>query len=323
MQRDVGWQSVTGESRFIEGAPEPPLTGTRLGLGPQLGEGWNGPWLGFNYTRSMAYLGGIYGAPRSLRPGLSRPLPRSEAPILYPARAVDMISGSIPGPSNPMASPTPISTESVTTCPTCGAKIKRRGMSLCAYCAAPLTAETSETAAAGQEDPQLARIAKVVAHETYGEQVETAPPEGPQWQVAGDRRRRGLTGLGLGLVSALCGASLLAWPPLLLGISWLAWLGLALALWGLAGFVGGGQARARITAQPLLARAALITDRRSETSLEEGGTSYYFTLKFEDGNTSEARFPGRGSSEEVYATGACGLAFTRGDELLEFRRFRV
>ena len=222
----------------------------------------------------------------------------------------------------PMAPTPPATTESVTTCPTCGAKIKRRGMSLCAYCAAPLTAQVAAVAE-GQPDPDLDRIAKVLAHETHDAQATAAPPEGPAWQEAGDQRRRGLTRMGLGLAVALLGASLLAWPPNLLNLSWVAWLGVALALWGISSSVRAGQARAGIIAHPLLTRAAVITDRRSDTSLEEGRTSYYFTLKFEDGNTTEARFPGRGSAEEVYATGACGLAFTRGDELLEFRRFRV
>jgi hypothetical protein len=189
-------------------------------------------------------------------------------------------------------------------------------MSLCAYCAAPLGLEKEEVEEGG-EDPDLARIAKVPAHETYAAEVATAPPEGPEWQSAGDLGRMGITlvclGLGVDLISMLMGSSGLIFHGICFGV----------LVWGALTWTRSRQQRSQITSQALLTRPAKIMDRRSETSLEAGGTSYFFTLKFEDGNTTEVRRPGRGSAEEVYAKGICGLAFTRGDELLEFRSFRV
>ncbi len=77
--------------------------------------------------------------------------------------------------------------------------------------------------------------------------------------------------------------------------------------------------------RPLMKRAALIVDRRSETEISgwSGRTTYYFTVEFEDGGVGEFRFPGLGAQEDPYATNLPGVAYTRGTDLLLFRHVRV
>jgi hypothetical protein len=76
---------------------------------------------------------------------------------------------------------------------------------------------------------------------------------------------------------------------------------------------------------PLLKRASIVLDRRSETELDGdiGHTNYYFTLEFADGASGEFRFPGRGAAYDLMVNGATGVAYTRGADLLAFKKIRV
>jgi hypothetical protein len=85
-------------------------------------------------------------------------------------------------------------------------------------------------------------------------------------------------------------------------------------------FVAASAGRAKARGAAMLRRAALVLSRRSEIHPESGATLYFFTLRFDDGGEGEFRFPGRGTQFDPMANGAAGIAFTRGDRLLEFQR---
>jgi hypothetical protein len=75
----------------------------------------------------------------------------------------------------------------------------------------------------------------------------------------------------------------------------------------------------------MLKRASIVLDRRSETEIDGdmGHTNYYFTLEFADGASGEFRFPGRGAAYDLMVNGATGVAYTRGADLLAFKKIRV
>jgi len=84
--------------------------------------------------------------------------------------------------------------------------------------------------------------------------------------------------------------------------------------------------RARSSAgggKPLLVRPAIVAERRSETNLEGhwgARTVYFFTLRFDDGSEGEFKWPGQGLSNEPMTNGQTGIAYTRGQDLIAFRK---
>jgi hypothetical protein len=78
--------------------------------------------------------------------------------------------------------------------------------------------------------------------------------------------------------------------------------------------------RAQDAARPTLRRPALVVSRRSETSATGGGTIYFFTLRFDDGSEGEFRRLGQGTMSEPMSNGYSGIAYTRGEDLVDFRR---
>lgn len=214
-------------------------------------------------------------------------------------------------------------------CPQCGSKLPDIPVSLCPYCASPL-----ETAADKRrlESVNASRIGRVLEHATYDAAIEWNPPESSDWYDGarlvwwgGPSAAGGLASL-VGALLAGSGddgglaAGLMEPGPILLILMGVGLLGLALWL------RSKGKARQEAAvARPLLKRAALIVDRRSETEISgwTGRTTYYFTVEFEDGGVGEFRFPGLGAQEDPYATNLPGVAYTRGADLLLFRHIRV
>jgi hypothetical protein len=209
-------------------------------------------------------------------------------------------------------------------CPSCGARITRPELSLCAYCATPLALAATPK---GADEAVLQRLARMSEHKDYPEALTWQPTEMDDAPGAARSRRRGLglillgaLLLALGLVPALArgepAAALRTWPT---------WVGLVLG--GLAGLqlTRAAALLRRIRAQPLQRRAAIVIDRRSVTTPTGLGAStiYFFSLQFADGSAGEFSFLGRGANYEVPAAGATGLACTRGARLLEFLRLRV
>ena len=209
--------------------------------------------------------------------------------------------------------------EKRTHCPNCGVKLPEQPLSLCAYCAMPIDlAGGSER----KETQNTARIQKVEAHDGYGEAQAFEPPESGEWQRGWRLGYRGRVLIALGLLALI--------PNVLLGSgSYLArpwtWLTVVLLGLGVSCLLRGGALRAAEVAKPLLKRAALITDRRSDTTIRGwgGATRYFFTIEFADGNVAEFDMSGRGVNEEPYATNLPGVAYTRGERLLFFKHIRV
>jgi hypothetical protein len=50
---------------------------------------------------------------------------------------------------------------------------------------------------------------------------------------------------------------------------------------------------------------------------------YFFQLEFADGGSGEFRYPGRGVNHDLLVSGNTGVAFTRGELLVDFLPIRV
>ena len=209
--------------------------------------------------------------------------------------------------------------EPQTHCPNCGTKLPEKPLSLCAYCAMPLGLD-SKAKAEGGESPNAGRIKRVSEHENFEGAMGWDPPEGMDYVRGQMAQLRAKFLLGIG-------ALLLAGGFFLGGgfthpLSIAAYLCVPIAAWL---FVQGSSAMKSAVALPLLKRAALITDRRSDTKIQGwgGATTYYFAIEFEDGVEGEFAYPGHGSNEEPYVSNLPGVAYTRGQRLLAFKHIRV
>ncbi|MCC7011772.1 MAG: hypothetical protein IT454_04340 [Planctomycetes bacterium] len=205
----------------------------------------------------------------------------------------------------------------LTNCPTCGVKLHRTDLSLCAYCAAPLRMGAS-TAAPDDETQRL--FAKIQNHPSFAAAMTWTPLE-PEVDAKATR----LAAWGwmfVALAVAFCvGAAFMdkggyigRWP-VLVAVLWI-----AISIFLLAGAV---TVRGNAKHATILRRPARVLDRRSRTELSEklGATTYYFQLRCSDGSEGEFRFTGRGTLYEPPTVGASGIAYTRGDTLIEFKRF--
>lgn len=210
-----------------------------------------------------------------------------------------------------------------TRCPSCGARITRPELSLCSYCATPLSIGGPAQAA---DAATLQRLARMSEHKDYAEASTWSPTEADDAPGAARGRNRGLVLVLAGIV--LCAASWGTAPE-----TWardpvrltLCIAGLAQALIGALLLSRSRALLARVRTQALQKRPAIVIERRSETDAVGLGaqTVYYFELQFADGSAGEYSFLGRGGNYEVPASGATGLACTRGARLLEFLRLRV
>lgn len=205
-------------------------------------------------------------------------------------------------------------TAPLTHCPTCGVKLERPELSMCAYCASPLRVGPVEV----PNDETQKRLAKVRAHADF-QVAQSWMPIDPLLE----NKARRLGGLGwaalLGglAVGAIAGLRLRALEPV---APFLVAAGLALV--GAVLLAQAAAVRARHRRTPMLKRAAYVLDRRSETNTHGGvgSTTYVFKIRFEDGSEGEFSHIGRGSMYEPPANGAAGVAYTRAARMLEFRR---
>jgi len=203
----------------------------------------------------------------------------------------------------------------ITICPECGAKIPKAGMSLCPYCASPL-----KTTPGKEQDrnPILQRLKRVEEKPEYAEHLQESPPWSPAYQRARNRRTQGSMILVIGLALAAL-AFFLASSE---GISLFTYVGGVVAIAGAALFIRGAGECKKLDAMPVLKRSACLIERRSE-AFANGNVVYFFLIQFGDGSEGEFSYPGRGVSEELYANGMLGVAYTRGQELLFVKRVRV
>jgi len=200
------------------------------------------------------------------------------------------------------------------SCPTCGAKITRPELSLCAYCGSPLALGAKPQAS---EDETTRRLQRLRETPEFQAALGLEPLAPEAHRRAGLMRAIGwvlIVAWGLWLILQLARGELReAWLPTLA-----AWAGLLLG----GVLLMSARTHVRRERGPLLKRGALVVDRRSETSLGEGQTTYFFTLHLDDGSEGEFRFPGRGGQYDLMAAGTVGIAYTRGAELVEFLRLR-
>jgi hypothetical protein len=209
-----------------------------------------------------------------------------------------------------------MTTQTVRThCPNCGAALKRPDLSLCAYCATPLQLGGKDATA---RDEVVQRLLRLREHAQFAELSGWSPRD--LEHLARARRWRGLAALAFGIAIA-CGG--VGWARI--GASGaVVWVAIAAAWAALSVFFFAAMLaeKKRELERPMLRRPALVVERRSETMIKRGGhaTLYYFTLRFDDGSEGEFRWPGQGTLYDPLANGMTGLAFTRGEKLIEFKR---
>ena len=208
----------------------------------------------------------------------------------------------------------PPTSSALTHCPTCGAKRTRPDSTLCAYCATPF--DLVGPKAEGEENPNLARLARMKDQPGYDEALAWKPLESFEYQTLEQRKKRSVQMLGLSVVIAVVA---------FLTASWVFAIAALLFIGGLGVYVQASGGQAKILKLPLLVRPAIVLDRRSETAMGWwiGRTVYYFEMEFADGSDGEFRWPGRGLDHPPLVNGQTGVAFTRGDVLLGFRAIRV
>ena len=201
-----------------------------------------------------------------------------------------------------------------THCPNCNAKLHRPDLSLCAYCAMPLSITDKPVMV---DDETILRLKRMREHAAFPAAMAFTPRS-----AMVETRAAKLLSLGstLGVVALLLAAVALV---RLSTDGWVAPLPIAAAVF-LAGAIVcltmPGMLRAQDAARPTLRRPALVMLRRSETSATGGGTIYFFTLRFDDGSEGEFRRLGQGTMSEPMSNGYSGIAYTRGEDLVDFRR---
>ena len=199
-----------------------------------------------------------------------------------------------------------------THCPNCGAKLHRTDLSLCAYCATPLGIADAKKPV----DPAvIERLQRMRQHKSFAAAMEFIPPDPMVERRAGRLLSQGTLTVAAGLLVGGLGVWIadgqwLAAGPL---------LGAALIVTGLGVLTRPAALRAAHKRAALMRRPALVSERRSETSID-GQVNYYFTLRFDDGSEGEFDWPGQGTMYEPLSNGYTGIAYTRGARLIDFRR---
>lgn len=200
-----------------------------------------------------------------------------------------------------------------THCPNCGAKLHRPDLSLCAYCAMPLDIAGGKPVV---DDETIQRLKRMREHANFPAAMAFTPRDPRVEKKASRLLAIGSLALVLGM---LCGvwwflAVLAHAHALVPGSIAAALLAASAVLLVLPAWM-----RRTSDARALIRRPALVVVRRSEMS-DGGDTSYWFTLRFDDGSEGEFRRPGLGTMYEPMANGYSGIAYTRGPELIDFRR---
>jgi hypothetical protein len=213
-----------------------------------------------------------------------------------------------------MATQAPVKTH----CPTCGAKLHRQDLSLCAYCATPLSIGDART---GVDDETVKRLTRMRESPNYAAAMAFAPrdPEAAE-KIA---RVRLIGGLQIPL-AILFGAIGLAMSQengariLMFALAAVALVDALIMIAVLPALMKKSEA-----ARPMLRRPALVVSRRSEMidKGRYGTTLYYFTLRFDDGSEGEFRWRGLGTLYEPMPNGATGMAYTSSERLIDFRKF--
>jgi hypothetical protein len=141
-------------------------------------------------------------------------------------------------------------------------------------------------------------------------------------RIATIRNRAGVTALtGLLLTLVILGAQFVG--DGIDSASLITWIGPAILAGGALVVVSAKLLAGSGDQRPLLVRPAIVVERRSETSehgIYSAQTLYYFTLRFDDGSEGEFRWPGQGMANEPMVNGQVGVAYTRGEDLVSYRK---
>jgi hypothetical protein len=200
----------------------------------------------------------------------------------------------------------------LTHCPNCGAKLHRTDLSLCAYCATPLNIGGGSVV----DDETLQRLKRMREHASFPAAMAFVP-HSPAVEA---KAARFFTFGTLACVGALIAAGCAVWRGESHGaLNTYTYVAVALAVLALVLLCLPRIVRNRHRAAPMLKRPAMVVVRRSVMQ-EKGGVLYYFTLRFDDGSEGEFQRLGQGMMYEPLSNGYSGIAYTRGDELIDFRR---
>lgn len=204
------------------------------------------------------------------------------------------------------------------SCPTCGAPITREDLSLCSYCGSPLQLGGAKETPEGEENPNTERLNRMKDKEEWAAAM--------AWEPLAASRYPGPRAVAIplicGVLAALLSGLIFDYITALVIGSFIVFILLS------AHVARSMRQRPASPLNPdasLLKRAAIVIDRRSETEMSggEGQTTYYFILEFADAARGEFRFPGRGANFDLPVNGATGVAYTRGADLLTFKKIRV
>lgn len=207
-----------------------------------------------------------------------------------------------------------------THCPNCGAQLKRADLSLCAYCAMPLAMGGKAAA----DDETVQRLKRMREHPNFAAAQAFVPLDPEVEKRVATLRNRGLAVVLAGIAVAI---AVVLVQVLGAGFDWKnPWnlLGDGIAAVGVILILGASSLRkSGAGGKPLLVRPAIVSERRSETDQEGrwgAKTIYFFTLRFDDGSEGEFRWPGQGLSNEPMTNGQTGIAYTRGADLVAYRK---
>ena len=200
------------------------------------------------------------------------------------------------------------------SCPTCGAPITREDLSLCSYCGSPLQLGGAQESAEAERSLNQERLGKMPEKEEWAAAME--------WEPLVTSRYPGGRAVAIPLLSGSLAAIITA--SIFNHIIGLA-VGSVILITLFARHLRQDPVSPLNPDAPLLKRAAVVLDRRSETEIVggDGRTTYYFILEFADGARGEFRFPGRGATFDLMVNGVTGVAYTRGADLLAFKKIRV
>ena len=203
-----------------------------------------------------------------------------------------------------------------THCPNCNAKLHRQDLSLCAYCATPLSLGGKIDR---PNDETIRRLERLREKPEYAAAI-GAKPFDPDVLAAMNRATS--SAWALLLIAVVAGAAVVFAGGAFSWSSPLVIVPLAVGVVALALFARAASLRSRERALPLVRRPALVTDRRSETAAKGGraATVYFFTMRFDDGSEGEFHWSGQGTMNEPLTPGVTGIAYTRSMKLVEFKR---
>jgi hypothetical protein len=204
-----------------------------------------------------------------------------------------------------------------TTCPHCGAKLRKRYQANCTYCGSRLEVESVDAPGTSGPADHGARLALLKAHPRYPELLEHEPELG-RHVLGGGCAVLFLTvwTLMAGGFAVMGGGTLVSEG--LFGLPFLLIPGFMAAV-GVAGLVHLVRKLQRFKSAPWRRVPAVVLGTRTRNTSDSSRS--YLTLEFEDGERQE--FPAEAKTTGTLTEGDVGVAYLRSDHLVDFERVRV